>query len=385
MGESNLFPAPYLDSLSKYALFALSYLVQFMIVFEIVIPYLAHIGMARMKPCETGRAMERRTPPIPECFGEPGKRKGLVFMTRYGMVVDITRCNGCYNCFLACRDEYCGNEFPPYSASQPRTGHYWMRVVEKERGQYPKMKVAYTAIPCMHCDEPKCVEVAQAGSEPMAIYQRDDGIVLIDPEKAAGRKELLSSCPYRVIFWNEEKQLPQKCTFCAHLLDRGWKEPRCVEACPTRALVFGDLDDPESDVSRLVASGKTEALHPEYGMADKVTYIALPKRFVAGTVVLGDTDGCGEDAEITLSAREGPERGAFDLMGPGPSTRADNYGDFEFEGLASNATYVVTVAAVGYQTQQLTAQTNQDVYLGEITLIPSGTDGREGGLGGGGR
>ncbi len=313
-------------------------------------------------------------------------------MTRYGMVVDITRCNGCYNCFLACRDEHCGNEFPPYSASQPRTGHYWMRVVEKERGQYPKMKVTYTAIPCMHCDKPRCVEVARAGAEPDVIYQRDDGIVLIDPGKAAGRKDLLSSCPYRVIFWNEEKQLPQKCTFCAHLLDKGWKEPRCAEACPTRALVFGDLDDPESDVSRLVASGNTEALHPEYGMADKVAYIALPKRFVAGTVVLGDTDGCGEDAEITLEARETPRSGGAlnpesVLAGTATlrSTRADNYGDFEFEGLASNATYVVTVAVAGYQTQELMTRTNQDVYLGEITLVPSGTDSLQVGLGGGGR
>ena len=312
-------------------------------------------------------------------------------MTRYGMVVDIARCNGCYNCFLACRDEYCGNDFPPNSASQPETGHYWMRVVEKERGQYPKMKVAYTAIPCMHCDKPKCVEVAQAGSVPNAIFQRDDGVVLIDPEKAAGRKELLSSCPYRVIFWNEEKQLPQKCTFCAHLLDKGWKEPRCAEACPTRALVFGDLDDPESDVSRLVSAGKTEALRPEYGMVDKVTYMALPKRFVAGTVVFGDTDGCGEDAEITLVALEGPKTGtsldpADTHVGAAPrTTRANNYGDFEFEGLASSATYSVTVAAPGYLAQQLTARTNQDVYLGEITLVPSGADGRQIGLGGGGR
>ena len=76
-------------------------------------------------------------------------------MTRYGMVVDITRCNGCYNCFLACRDEHCGNDFPPYSASQPHTGHYWMRLVEKERGQYPKVKVAYTAVPCLQCDKPR--------------------------------------------------------------------------------------------------------------------------------------------------------------------------------------------------------------------------------------
>ena len=131
-------------------------------------------------------------------------------MTRYGMVVDITRCNGCYNCFMACRDEYCGNEFPPYSASQPKTGHYWMRLVEKERGQYPKMKVAYTAIPCMQCDRPQCVEVAAAGSAPDAIYRREDGIVIIDPEKAAGHKELAEQLPLPGDLLERREEAPAK-------------------------------------------------------------------------------------------------------------------------------------------------------------------------------
>ena len=93
-----------------------------------------------------------------------------------------------------------------------------------------------------------------------AVYRRQDGIVMIDPVKAKGQKQIVTACPYRVIEWNEEKQIPQKCTFCAHLLDKGEKEPRCVESCPTGALVFGDLDDPKSEVAKLMASGKTEAL-----------------------------------------------------------------------------------------------------------------------------
>jgi Fe-S-cluster-containing dehydrogenase component len=284
-------------------------------------------------------------------------------MTKYAMVVDVGKCNGCYNCFLACRDEYCGNDFPPYSAAQPHTGHFWMRLVEQERGRYPKMKVAYVAIPCLQCEKPTCVASAESSEEPGAIYRRDDGIVLVDPEKAAGRKDLLGSCPYRVIFWNQEKGLPQKCTFCAHLLDRGWKEPRCVEACPTRALVFGDLDDPESEAAGLVASGATEALHPEYGLGDKVRYIGLPKRFVAGAVVYGDDDRCGEGAEVTLKSN-GVER----------TVQADNYGDFEFEGLAPDTAYDVSVRAPGYEIRELTARTYQDVYLGEIVLVRSGDD-----------
>ena len=287
-------------------------------------------------------------------------------MTRYGMVVDIARCNGCYNCFIACRDEHCGNDFPPYSRSQPETGHYWMRLVEKERGRFPKVKVAYTAIPCMQCDKPRCVEVAEASvpaGEPAPIYRRPDGIVVIDPDRATGRNDLLGSCPYRVIFWNEELDLPQKCTFCAHLLDRGWKEPRCVEACPTRALRFGDLDDPQSEVAQLVASGRTELLRPEYRMQDKVTYISLPKRFVAGTVVFGDTDACGEGAQVMLRPVDG-------AGGAAVTCAADNYGDFEFEDLPPGASYTVAVAAPGYESREAAVRTHQDVYMGEIVLQP---------------
>lgn len=274
-------------------------------------------------------------------------------MTRYGMIMDVTKCNGCYNCFLACRDEYCGNEFPPYSASQPMTGHFWMRIIEKERGKYPKVKVAYTAVPCMHCENASCVKLAQNG----AIYKRTDGIVIIDPQKAVGQKELLTTCPYRVIYWNEEKQLPQKCTLCAHLLDKGWKEPRCVEACPTGALVFGDLDDPDSEISKIMASDRTETLHPEYGLNEKVRYIGLPKRFVAGSVVFADKDECAEGVKVTLEG-EGEKK----------TLQTNNYGDFEFEGLPADKTYAVKIEYPGYRSQKLEARTAIDVYLGDIFL-----------------
>jgi Fe-S-cluster-containing dehydrogenase component len=279
-------------------------------------------------------------------------------MTRYGIVVDVTKCNGCYNCFLACKDEHCGNEYPGYAASQPMTGHFWMKIQEKERGKYPKVKVAYTAIPCMHCDNASCVRIAQDG----AIYKREDGIVIIDPEKARGQKELLSTCPYRVIYWNEEKQLPQKCTMCAHLLDRGWKEPRCVEACPTGALVFGDLDDPNSEIAKKIASGETEPLHPEYGLNEKVRYIGLPKRFVAGSVVFGDIDECAEGVKVTLTG-EGEKKTTF----------TNNYGDFEFEGLPADKRYTVKVEAEGYKSQEFEVKTNIDVYLGDIILTKNVT------------
>jgi Fe-S-cluster-containing dehydrogenase component len=274
-------------------------------------------------------------------------------MPKYGMVIDITKCTGCYNCFLTCRDEYAGNEFPGYSAAQPMTGQNWIKVTEKERGQYPKVKVAYTPIICMHCENPNCVKMAYDN----AIYRRKDGIVIIDPVKAKGQKQLVSSCPYRVIEWNDEQQVPQKCTFCAHLLDSGDKEPRCVESCPSGALIFGDLDDPKSEVAKLLASGKTEILRPEYGMKEKVAYISLPRKFVAGTVIYGDKDECAGGAKVTLSGN-----------GEKKTVTTNNFGDFEFEGLPDNKEFEVKIETSGYKSQTLGAKTSSDVYLGVIKL-----------------
>jgi len=274
-------------------------------------------------------------------------------MARYGMIIDISKCIGCYNCFLSCRDEFAGNEYRSYSAAQPMEGQDWIRVIEKERGQYPKVKVSYTPIPCMHCDDAPCIKMAQDG----AVYKRDDGIVIIDPVKAKGQKELMSSCPYRVIEWNEQEQLPQKCTLCAHMLDKGEKEPRCVESCPTGALIFGDLDDPGSEVSQFIASGKTEALHGGYDIKEKVRYMGLPGKFIAGTVIYGDRDECAEGVTVALN-RESERR----------EVKTNAFGDFEFEGLEDNTEYSISITAGGYKEQNILATTRKDIYLGEIAL-----------------
>lgn len=276
---------------------------------------------------------------------------------KYGMIMDVTRCNGCYNCFLACRDEFYGNDYPGYSAAQPFSGQQWVKVLEKERGQYPKVKVAYTVIPCMHCENAPCIEA----SLNEAVYQRPDGIVIIDPTKAQGQKQIVDACPYRVIYWNEEKNIPQKCTFCAHLLDQGWKEPRCVEACPTKALVFGDVNDPDSEISKIIAAakGKLEILHPEYGLVTNVKYIGIPKRFIAGEVVFRDKkDECAVGVKVTLSSK-----GQADGI-----AKTDNYGEFEFEGLDADKDYTVSIEHNSYNTKKVKVKTRIDMYLGEILL-----------------
>jgi Fe-S-cluster-containing dehydrogenase component len=277
-------------------------------------------------------------------------------MARLSLLIDVTKCSGCYNCFLACRDEYYGNDYSPYSAPQPLDGQFWMQINEIERGSYPKPKVDYVPIPCMQCETAPCLDAAVDE----AVYRRDDGIVLIDPQKAKGQKQIVNSCPYRVIFWNSDLEIPQKCTLCAHRLDEGVKEPRCVEACPTGALVFGDMDDPNSEIAKLASAMSVEDYHPEYETAPLVKYVGIPRRFVAGEVVRRDVPGeCAEGVRIAL---EGD--------GVKLETRSDSYGDFEFEGLEKNKAYRVRIELDGYEPQVLDVFTQTDVNLGGIVLDP---------------
>ncbi len=277
-------------------------------------------------------------------------------MSRFSIMIDVTKCSGCYNCFLACRDEYYDNDYPPYSTAQPLNDQFWMQIKEVERGSYPKPKLSYIPTPCMHCADAPCMDAAKEG----AVYRRPDGIVLIDPEKSQGQNAIVNACPYRVIYWNAEKQLPQKCTLCAHRLDEGEKQPRCVESCPTGALVFGDLDDPGSEIAKLAADPGAEDLHPEFEARPLVKYIGLPKRFVAGEVVLQDNPGeCAQGVTVSLAG------GGLTL-----ETKTDLYGDFEFEGLQKNQTYQISIAADGYRARQIELTTRKDVNLGEIVLEP---------------
>lgn len=275
-------------------------------------------------------------------------------MARYGMIIDVDKCTGCYSCFLACKDEFCGNSYPGYSAPQPARGHYWMKLPSVERGTYPRVKLDYIPTPCQQCGNASCIEGGTDG----AVYRRDDGIIIIDPEKARGQKDIVSSCPYRVIYWNEEENVAQKCNFCAHLLDRGEKEPRCVETCPTGAIIFGDLDDPESEISRMSASENTDVLRPEFEMNPSVCYIGLPKKFIAGEVVFADKkDECAQDVKVTLND------GSMEL-----ATVTDHFGDFEFEGLEANIAVTIKLEYEGYIPQEISVKTAKDINLGEIVM-----------------
>ena len=272
------------------------------------------------------------------------------------MVIDNNRCTGCYSCFLACRDEHVGNAYPPITVAQPSTGHKWINVREQERGSFPRVRVSYLPLPCLHCEEATCISANPGG----AVYRREDGIVLIDPVKAVGQREIVSSCPHRVIFWNEAENVPQKCTFCAHLLDQGGKEPRCVEVCPTQALVFGDLADANSDVSKLCETKGIEDLHPEYGLKPSVRYIGLPKRFLAGEIIFADNLAVSAEG-VVLSLH-----GGIRVL----TTVTDSYGDFIFEGLKEHTDLVLRVELAGYRPQELRVRRGT-LEVGTIVMEPT--------------
>jgi len=212
---------------------------------------------------------------------------------RWGMVIDLKKCIGCWNCVLSCKAEHF---LPP--------GIFWCRVLISETGKYPLVTKHILPVRCNHCQNPKCVEVCPTG----ATQQREDGIVWVDPDKCMGCRYCMMACPYQArSFYSDEreyfpgqgltpfeeigKQLyPHtpgtvvKCNFCMERIDAGLAKglkpgvdreatPVCVINCPTKAMYFGDLDDPYSEVSELIKERRGKPLHPEYGTEPSIYYL----------------------------------------------------------------------------------------------------------------
>jgi Fe-S-cluster-containing dehydrogenase component len=278
-------------------------------------------------------------------------------LKKWNLIIDVAKCHDCNNCFLACKDEFFENDFPPFSLAQPRHGQRWMNIMRKERGQYPKVDVSYLPLPCMHCDDAPCIKKSQDA----AVYKRQDGIVLIDPEKAKDRKKIVDTCPYGAIWWNEETAMPQKCTFCVHLLEDGWQQPRCVQACPTDALSVVPAED-----SEMQAIKKTELLEvyqPQYKTKPRVYYKNLyryTRCFIAGSVALKDKDECAEGAGVTLIKDPKMKMG---------DAKTNNYGDFKIDDLEENSgKYRLAIELPGYKKKELSIDLKTSVNLGTIFI-----------------
>jgi molybdopterin-containing oxidoreductase family iron-sulfur binding subunit len=235
-------------------------------------------------------------------------------MPNWGMIIDLDKCVGCQACSLACKSE---NNVPYGSPSEQgrHTDIYWHKVISASEGEYPSVNTQIIPMPCMHCEHPPCVNVCPA----KATYKRGDGIVMQNFRRCIGCRYCMVACPYGARSFNFKDQkdneynrpdLPpdlgldfnayigawpyphrtrgvvEKCTYCFHRIDEALKKgltigspdgvvPACVEACPTNARFFGDLDDPESEVSSLLASRSFIRLREEMSTDPKTIY--LPK------------------------------------------------------------------------------------------------------------
>lgn len=270
------------------------------------------------------------------------------------MIINYDYCNGCYNCQIACKDEHCANDWTPIAKPQPDTGQFWHKITDNVRGQVPKVFVTYEHSMCQHCEDAPCIKACKSN----AIYQADDGAVIIDPTKCRGNKLCIEACPYdNVIYYNKDLLISQKCTFCEHLLQDGWDEPRCVDACPIpEAMVFGDEDDPKIKELLKVA----EPLCKDNGITPRVYYIGIPKRFIAGAVYDEGKDECIEGAKVVAECKATGAKSE-------PVT-TDSYGDFWIKGLEKGV-YKVTIEADGYPTKEIEVDvTEKDINAGDFAL-----------------
>jgi Fe-S-cluster-containing dehydrogenase component len=279
-------------------------------------------------------------------------------MEKWNMIIDVAECTNCQLCALATMDEYVGNAWPGYAAPMPRHGHRWIDILTKERGQVPMIDIAFVPTMCNHCDDAPCVKAAKDG----AITKREDGIVLIDPVKAKGQKQLVDACPYGHIWWNEEENLPQAWPFDAHLIDQGWQQTRGQQSCPTGAMKAVKVED--AAMEQRAREEGLEVMRGELGTRPRVWYRNLwrySKCFVGGTLSAqnGGRVDCVEGASLRL-------------MKDGTSvaeTVSDNYGDFKFDRLAEGSgKYEIEIAAKGRAKKSVPVELGQSVNLGEIRL-----------------
>lgn len=205
-------------------------------------------------------------------------------MTRYGMAIDLNRCIGCHTCSIACK----------VANNMPENMQYsWVDTIGGESrdtasGEFPNCSMSYHPMQCQHCEQPACMANCSTG----ATQQREDGIVWIDYELCIGCGSCVEACPYegvRTTITEEpsyyldmavgEVDAPphkvsttEKCNFCYNLIDRG-EVPACMQLCPGRARYWGDLDDPESEVSKAIAGRSYKFLHEDAGTKPKVYYL----------------------------------------------------------------------------------------------------------------
>lgn len=186
-------------------------------------------------------------------------------MTKYGFAINLHRCIGCRTCSISCKME-----------NNVADGLLRMRVLNDEEklvydiptGTYPKLSMTWAPIPCQHCDEAPCVAVCPTG----ASEKREDGIVTIDKEVCIGCQTCMAACPYDARVYDEATNTVDKCSLCAHRLDAGLGTTICQISCPGRAITVGDVDDPESEIAKIVSEHETRRFLEDEETGPQVYY-----------------------------------------------------------------------------------------------------------------
>ena len=178
---------------------------------------------------------------------------------RYGFVIDQDRCIGCHACTVACKDEH------KVPVGVFRT---WVKYIEK--GSFPDTSRHFGVMRCNHCEQAPCIEICPTS----ALFKRDNGIVDFDNSRCIGCKSCMQACPYDALYIDPATSTAAKCNFCAHRVEANL-EPACVVVCPTQAIMTGDLDDPQSRVSRIVATQKVATRKPHKGTQPKLFYVGI--------------------------------------------------------------------------------------------------------------
>lgn len=204
----------------------------------------ASLAVATLPGCAGGRQTNR-----------PGEGP------RYGMVIDLRRCFGCHACSVACKAE---QDVP--------LGYFKSWVMISERGKYPHARKQFVPVLCNQCDDPPCVAVCPT----RATRQRSDGIVTQDEKTCIGCAYCVQACPYGAKYRDPRTRTAQKCDFCLHRIEQGML-PACVNTCNARARIFGDLNDPDSRISQVIASNPVQTLRPEMASDPRVFYIGLDR------------------------------------------------------------------------------------------------------------
>jgi len=177
---------------------------------------------------------------------------------RYAMAVDTRTCVGCAACVIACKTE-----------NNVARGHARDWIVTETEGTFPDLRMTIRSERCNHCEDAPCVTACPTG----ASYYGPGGIVLVNPAKCAGCKACIAACPYGARFVDPDSGTVDKCTFCVHRIENGVPTTACQAVCPTASITFGDLNDPDSEISQVLATREHYTLFPEAGTRPRHYYL----------------------------------------------------------------------------------------------------------------